>query len=64
MTAGSQPIIHPAHRDTRRTSTHRFAALIAAATRIPRSATQVGSHGGQLGPIREAEFGRRSGARI
>ena len=64
MTAGSHPIIHPAHRDTRRTGSQRFAAFVAAATRIPRSATSIGSHGGQLGPVRDAEIGRRSGARI
>ena len=64
MTAGTNPITHPAHRDTRRTGAQRFLSLVAVATRIPRSATSVGSHGGQLGPIREAEFGRRSGARI
>jgi hypothetical protein len=64
MTAGTNQITHPAHRDTRRTGAQRFASLVAAATRIPRSATTVGSHGGQLGPMREAEFGRRSGARI
>ncbi len=64
MTAGSHPIIHPAHRDTRRTGARRFAALVAAATRIPRSATNVGSHGGQLGPVHDAEVGRRTGARI
>jgi hypothetical protein len=64
MTAGTNPITHPAHRDTRRTGAQRFASLVAAATRIPRSATTVRSPGGQLGPMREAEFGRRSGARI
>ena len=64
MTAGSQPIIHPAHRDTRRVGAQRFAAFVTAATRIPRSATNVTSRGGQLGPVREAEIGRWTGARI
>ena len=64
MTAGSQPIIHPAHRDTRRSGAQRFAAFVAAATRIPRAPTNVSSRGGQLGPLREAEIGRRTGARI
>ena len=64
MSAGTSQIVHPAHRDMRRTGTQRFAAFVAAATRIPRSATNITSHGGQLGPNRETEFGRRSGARI
>ena len=64
MSAGTNTIIHPAHRDTRRAGAQRFAAFVAAATRIPRSATNVGSRGGQLGPLREAEIGRRTGARI
>ena len=64
MTAGTEQITHPAHRDMPRTGAQRFVDLVTAATRIPRSATSIGSHGGQLGPIREAELGRRSGARI
>ena len=64
MSAGTHTIIHPAHRDTRRVGAQRFAAFVTAATRIPRSATNVTSRGGQLGPVREAEIGRRTGARI
>ena len=64
MTAGTNQITHPAHRDTRRTGAQRFADLVAAATRIPRSATSVRPHGGQLGPMRETEISRNSGARI
>jgi hypothetical protein len=62
MTAGTHHIDHPAHRHAHRTQ--RLMAMVTAATRRPRTAVRVGSHGGQLGPLRESEIGRRSGARI
>lgn len=62
MSAGINQIVHPAHR-TRRAGAQRFATFVAAATRIPRSATNIGTLRGQLGPVRETEIGRRTGAR-
>ena len=63
MSAGTSPIIHPAHHD-RRAGSQRIVAMVAAVTRRGHSTSQTVSHAGQLGPMREAEFGRRSGARI
>ncbi len=63
MTAGTNPITHPAHRDTRRTGAN-ASRLVAARDPDPAFRDDRRSHGGQLGPMREAEFGRRSGARI
>ncbi len=63
MSAGTSPIIHPAHQ-TRRAGGQRIASMVAIVTRRGQTASQTVSHAGQLGPIREAEFGRRSGARI
>ena len=64
MTAGTHQIDHPAHRHTPRAEAHRFISMVAAMTRRPQSAAGISSHAGQLGTLREAEFGRRSGARI
>ena len=63
MSAGTNTIIHPAHR-TRRAGTERIASMVAAVTRRGQGATGTSSHAGQLGPIRETEFARHSGARI
>ena len=63
MSAGTSPIIHPAHQ-TRRAGGQRIASMVSAVTRRGHTTSQAVSHGGQLGPMREAEFGRRSGARI
>jgi len=64
MTASSHTIRHPAHRHTRRTGAHRIASMLAAVTRHQHTDAGVSSHGGQLGSVREAELGRRTGARI
>lgn len=64
MTAGTHSIDHPAHRHTPRIGARRIVSMVAAATRHPRTVSSVGSHAGQLGPLRESEFGRRTGARI
>jgi hypothetical protein len=64
MTAGTHQIDHPAHRHTPRAEAHRLASMVAAMTRRSHSTSSIGSHAGQLGTLREAEFGRRSGARI
>jgi hypothetical protein len=64
MTAGTRSINHPAHPDTQRTGTQRIVSMVAAAARYPRSVMSIGSHGGQFGPVRESELGRRTGARI
>lgn len=63
MSAGTSQIVHPAHR-TRRVGTQRIASMVAVVTRRGNATSESWSHAGQLGPIREAEFGRRSGARI
>jgi hypothetical protein len=64
MTAGTHHIDQPAHRHTPRAEAHRFVSMVAAMTRRPHATSGVRSHAGQLGTLREAEFGRRSGARI
>jgi hypothetical protein len=63
MSAGTSPILHPAH-GTRRVGTQRIASIVAVVTRRGHVASASTSHAGQLGPVRETEFGRRSGARI
>ena len=63
MSAGTNTIVHPAHR-TRRANTERIASMVAAVTRRGNAVQRNPWHSGQLGPISEAEFGRRSGARI
>jgi len=63
MSAGTSPIVHPAHR-TRRAGTERIASMVAAVARRSHGASGTTSHAGQLGPIRETEFARHSGARI
>ena len=63
MSAGTSHIVHPAHR-TRRVGTQRIASMVAVVTRRGNATSESRFHAGQLGPIREAEFGRRSGARI
>jgi hypothetical protein len=64
MTAGTHTIDHPARRQVRRTGVQRIAAMVASATRHSHSAAQASSHAGQLGPVRESEVGRRTGARV
>ena len=64
MTAGTRSIAHPAHRHSSRIGARRIVSMVAAATRNPRSAGNFSSHPGQLGPLRESELGRRTGARI
>lgn len=64
MTVGISPITHPVHRDTRQTRTQRIVSVAASAARLPRSVLSVGSHAGQLGPVRESDLGRHTGARI
>ena len=63
MSAGTSTIVHPAHR-TRRAGTQRIASMVAVVTRRGHGSSGTISHAGQLGPIRETEFARRSGARI
>jgi hypothetical protein len=64
MTAGTHSIDHPAHRHARRPGAHRIASMMTMVSRRPRAVASIGSHAGQLGPRRETELGRLTGARI
>jgi hypothetical protein len=64
MSAGTTSVTHPAHRHAPRIGAQRIVSMVASAARRTRSDGNFSSHPGQLGPLRESELGRWTGARI